>query len=239
MVSVQFSGNRVYALDGCRMAWDTDPELDVGPGGLAGAVQQKGKGVPLGGQHRGQVGFYVGGGQGTAVLLEPNQHGGMGYRPGAGCAPALYGSPRRAGAFEAVRGSGGLRPAGGAVRRGGRWQIGYRGKSSGRNGCSSAERGPQDRTSLIRRRSPSPVSVCQHHGGHHCGGHGLQHFGHGQQHRTESNLFHSDRRRSPSPVSVCSRANSPSNCRKARAVSRGRSSKKAKASPWAGSTADR
>ena len=28
-VSVQFSGNRVYALDGCRMAWDTDPELDV------------------------------------------------------------------------------------------------------------------------------------------------------------------------------------------------------------------
>ncbi len=29
VVSVQFSGNRVYALDGCRMAWDTDPELDV------------------------------------------------------------------------------------------------------------------------------------------------------------------------------------------------------------------
>ena len=29
IVSVQFSGNRVYALDGCRMAWDTDPELDV------------------------------------------------------------------------------------------------------------------------------------------------------------------------------------------------------------------
>ena len=28
-ISVQFSGNRVYALDGCRMAWDTDPELDV------------------------------------------------------------------------------------------------------------------------------------------------------------------------------------------------------------------
>ena len=26
---VQFSGNRVYALDGYRMAWDTDPELDV------------------------------------------------------------------------------------------------------------------------------------------------------------------------------------------------------------------
>lgn len=26
---VQFSGNRVYALDGCRMAWDTDPELEV------------------------------------------------------------------------------------------------------------------------------------------------------------------------------------------------------------------
>ena len=50
-------------------------KLPEGPGGLAGAVQQKGKGVPLGGQHRGQVGFYVGGGQGTAVLLEPNQHG--------------------------------------------------------------------------------------------------------------------------------------------------------------------
>ncbi len=41
------------------------------------------------------------------------------------------------------------------------------------------------------------------------------------------------------PGSIPSRANSPSNCRKARAVSRGRSSKKAKASPWAGSTADR
>ena len=29
LVSVQFSGNRVYALDGYRLAWDTDPELDV------------------------------------------------------------------------------------------------------------------------------------------------------------------------------------------------------------------
>ena len=29
IVSVQFSGNRIYALDGYRMAWDTDPELDV------------------------------------------------------------------------------------------------------------------------------------------------------------------------------------------------------------------
>ncbi len=29
IVSVQFSGNCVYALDGCRMAWDTDPELNV------------------------------------------------------------------------------------------------------------------------------------------------------------------------------------------------------------------
>ena len=29
LVSVQFSGNRVYTLDGYRMAWDTDPELDV------------------------------------------------------------------------------------------------------------------------------------------------------------------------------------------------------------------
>ena len=28
-ISVQFSGNRVYTLDGCRMAWDTDPELEV------------------------------------------------------------------------------------------------------------------------------------------------------------------------------------------------------------------
>lgn len=27
--SVQFSGNRIYALDGYRLAWDTDPELDV------------------------------------------------------------------------------------------------------------------------------------------------------------------------------------------------------------------
>ena len=29
LISVQFSGNRVYTLDGCRMAWDTDPELEV------------------------------------------------------------------------------------------------------------------------------------------------------------------------------------------------------------------
>lgn len=29
VVSVQFSRNRIYALDGYRMAWDTDPELDV------------------------------------------------------------------------------------------------------------------------------------------------------------------------------------------------------------------
>ena len=29
IVSVQLSGNRVYAVDGYRMAWDTDPELDV------------------------------------------------------------------------------------------------------------------------------------------------------------------------------------------------------------------
>ena len=29
VVSVQFSGNRIYALDGYRLAWDTDPELDV------------------------------------------------------------------------------------------------------------------------------------------------------------------------------------------------------------------
>lgn len=27
--SVQFSGNRVYAVDGCRLAWDVDPELNV------------------------------------------------------------------------------------------------------------------------------------------------------------------------------------------------------------------
>lgn len=33
-------------------------------------------------------------------------------------------------------------------------------------------------------------------------------------------------------------ANSPSNCRKARALSRGRSSKKAKLSPWAGIPTD-
>ena len=29
LVSVQFSGDRIYALDGYRMAWDTDPELDI------------------------------------------------------------------------------------------------------------------------------------------------------------------------------------------------------------------
>ena len=29
LVSVQFSGDRIYALDGCRLAWDTDPELDI------------------------------------------------------------------------------------------------------------------------------------------------------------------------------------------------------------------
>lgn len=29
LISVQFSGNRIYALDGCRLAWDTDPELDI------------------------------------------------------------------------------------------------------------------------------------------------------------------------------------------------------------------
>ena len=29
LVSVQFSGDRVYALDGCRLAWDADPELDI------------------------------------------------------------------------------------------------------------------------------------------------------------------------------------------------------------------
>lgn len=27
--NVQFSGNHIYAVDGCRMAWDTDLELDV------------------------------------------------------------------------------------------------------------------------------------------------------------------------------------------------------------------
>lgn len=29
MVSVQFSGNRIYAVDGYRLAWDTDPGLSV------------------------------------------------------------------------------------------------------------------------------------------------------------------------------------------------------------------
>ena len=49
-------------------------KLPEGPGGLPGAVQQKGERIPLGGQCCGQVGFYVGGGQGTAPCLKPNQH---------------------------------------------------------------------------------------------------------------------------------------------------------------------
>ena len=49
-------------------------KLTEGPGGLPGAVQQEGESVPLGGQRRGQVGVYVGGSQGTAILPEPNQH---------------------------------------------------------------------------------------------------------------------------------------------------------------------
>lgn len=36
LISVQFSGNRVYTLDGCRMAWDTDPELEVPAPFMAG-----------------------------------------------------------------------------------------------------------------------------------------------------------------------------------------------------------
>ena len=49
-------------------------KLPEGPGALAGPVQQKGKAVALGRHPYGQPCVQVGGCQGAAPLLEPNQH---------------------------------------------------------------------------------------------------------------------------------------------------------------------